>query len=241
VSQTLAIDEALKSKGVQFKAADFNWIGRVTSNVEVQVVSTRTEGRTIAGARTVVVPTASTGPGSPSDTYPKLMNEVAGTQFKIIRGFPGSTDGLLAVERGETDASLTSWNTMKTTRMNWLTEKKAVLLVQYVTQRSPDLMDVPTLVELASNDADRKLLSFAVSSAEIGRSILGPPGIPADRVAILRKAFDAAMKDPELLAEVKKSNLDFEPLDGASLAKIVAEAANADATVVARMQKIMEE
>lgn len=241
VSQTLAIDEALKSKGVQFKAADFNWIGRVTSNVEVQVVSTRTEGRTIAGARTVVVPTASTGPGSPSDTYPKLMNEIAGTQFKIIRGFPGSTDGLLAVERGETDASLTSWNTMKTTRMNWLTEKKAVLLVQYVTQRSPELMDVPTLVELANNDADRKLLSFAVSSAEIGRSILGPPGIPADRVAILRKAFDAAMKDPELLAEVKKSNLDFEPLDGASLAKIVAEAANADATVVARMQKIMEE
>jgi tripartite-type tricarboxylate transporter receptor subunit TctC len=100
---------------------------------------------------------------------------------------------------------------------------------------------VPTLVELAGNDADRKLLSFAVSSAEIGRSILGPPGMSADRVAVLRKAFDAAMKDPDLLAEVQKSNLDFEPLDGASLAKIVAETANADATVVARMQKIMEE
>jgi tripartite-type tricarboxylate transporter receptor subunit TctC len=241
VSQTLAIDEALKSKGVQFKAAEFNWIGRVTSNVEVQVVSTRTEGQTLAGARKVVVPTASTGPGSPSDTYPKLMNEVAGTQFKIIRGFPGSTDGLLAVERGETDSALTSWNTMKTTRMNWLTDKKAVLFVQYVTKRSPDLKDVPTLVELASNDADRKLLSFAVSSAEIGRSILGPPGMQADRVAVLRKAFDAAMKDPEMLAEIQKSNLDFEPLDGASLAKIVAEAANADPSVVARMQKIMEE
>ncbi|MDB5643983.1 MAG: Tripartite-type tricarboxylate transporter, receptor component TctC, partial [Hyphomicrobiales bacterium] len=159
VSQTLAIDEALKSKGVQFKAAEFNWIGRVTSNVEVQVVSTRTEGQTVAGAKKIVVPTASTGPGSPSDTYPKLMNEVAGTQFKIIRGFPGSTDGLLAVERGETESALTSWNTMKTTRMNWLTDKKAVLFVQYVTKRAPDLKDVPTLVELASNDADRKLLS----------------------------------------------------------------------------------
>lgn len=241
VSQTLAIDEALKSKGVQFKAAEFNWIGRVTSNVEVQVVSTRTEGQTVAGAKKVVVPTASTGPGSPSDTYPKLMNEVAGTKFKIIRGFPGSTDGLLAVERGETDSALTSWNTMKSTRMNWLTDKKAVLFVQYVTKRSPDLKDVPTLVELASNDADRKLLSFAVSSAEIGRSILGPPGMPADRVAVLRKAFDATMKDPEMLAEIQKSNLDFEPLDGASLAKIVAEAANADPSVVTRMQKIMEE
>ena len=241
VSQTLAIDEALKAKGVQFKAAEFTWIGRVTSNIEVQVISTRTPAYTLAGAKTVVVPTASTGPGSPSDTYPKLMNEVAGTKFKIIRGFPGSTDGLLAVERGETEAALTSWNTMKSTRMNWLTEKKAALFVQYAAQRSPELKDVPTLVELASNEDDRKLLAFAVSSAEIGRSILAPPGLPADRTAILRKAFDATMKDPEMLAEIQKSNLDFEPLDGASLAKIVAAAANADEKVVARMQKITEE
>jgi tripartite-type tricarboxylate transporter receptor subunit TctC len=209
VSQTLAIDEALQAKGVQFKAAEFTWIGRVTSNIEVQVVSTRTEGYTIAGAKKLTVPTASTGPGSPSDTYPKLMNEVLGTKFKIIRGFPGSTDGLLAVERGETEAALTSWNTMKSTRLHWLTDKKAALFVQYVAHRSPDLKDVPTLVELATNEDDRKLLAFAVSSAEIGRSILAPPGVAADRTAILRKAFDAAMKDPELLAEVQKSNLDF--------------------------------
>lgn len=241
VSQTIAIDDALKSKGVQFKAAEFTWIGRVTSNIEIQVVSTRTKGATLEGAREVVVPTASTGPGSPSDTYPKLMNEVAGTKFKIIRGFPGSTDGLLAVERGETDAALTSWNTMKSTRMNWLTEKKAVVFVQYAAKRSPELKDVPALVELGSNDEDRKLLAFAVSSAEIGRSILAPPGVPADRTAVLRKAFDETMKDPDLLDEVKKANLDFEPLDGASLAKIVAEAANADPKVVARMKKILED
>jgi len=241
VSQTIAIDDALKSIGVQFKAAEFNWIGRMTSNIEIQVVSTRTKGATLEGAREVVVPTASTGPGSPSDTYPKLMNETAGTKFKIIRGFPGSTDGLLAIERGEVDASLTSWNTMKTTRMNWLTEKKAVVFVQYGASRLAELKDTPALPELASNDQDRKLLSFAVSSAEIGRSLIGPPGMPADRVAVLRKAFDAAMKDPELLAEVQKANLDFEPLDGASLAKIVAETANADPSVVSRMQKLMEE
>ena len=213
----------------------------VASNMPGAGSFTRTPAYTLAGAKAAVVPTASTGPGSPSDTYPKLMNEVAGTKFKIIRGFPGSTDGLLAVERGETEAALTSWNTMKSTRMHWLTDKKAALFVQYVTQRSPDLKDVPTLVELATNEDDRKLLAFAVSSAEIGRSILAPPGLPADRTALLRKAFDATMKDPELLAEIQKSNLDFEPLDGASLAKIVAAAANADEKVVARMQKITEE
>jgi hypothetical protein len=101
--------------------------------------------------------------------------------------------------------------------------------------------DVPALVEMATNEADRKLLSFAVSSAELGRAILAPPGIPADRVAVLRKAFDAAMKDPELLAEVAKAKLDFEPMGGTELSKLVAEAANADPSVVDRMQKILAE
>jgi len=241
VSQTMAMDEALKAKGVQYKAAEFNWIGRVTSNIEVHVISTKSKGATFDGAKTAEIPVASTGPGSPSDTYPKIMNDVLGAKFKIIRGFPGSTDGLLAIERGEVDGALTSWNTMKSTRMNWLTEKRAVLLVQYVTARSPELKDVPTLVEMATNDADKKLLTFAVSSADIGRAILAPPGLPADRVAALRTAFDAAMKDPELLAEVNKANLDFEPLGGAELAKIVAEAAATDASVIARMQKILAE
>ncbi len=241
VSQTVAIDEALKSKGVQFKAAEFTWIGRITSNVEVQIVSTRTKGHTLAGAREIEVPVASTGPGSPSDTYPKLMNEVAGTKFKIIRGFPGSTDGLLATERGEVEGALTSWNTMKSTRMNWITDKRAVMFVQYVAKRTPDLPDVPALVEFATNEDDRKLLAFAVSSADIGRFILGPPGISADRTQVLRRAFDATMKDPEFIAEIKKGNFDFEPLDGASLARIVAEAVNVDPKVIERMQKIVGE
>ena len=241
VSQTMAMDEALKAKGVQYKAVEFNWIGRVTSNIEVHVISTKSKGSTLEGMRQAEVPVASTGPGSPSDTYPRIMNEVLGAKFKVIRGFPGSTDGLLAVERGEVDGALTSWNTMKSTRMDWLTDKKAVLLVQYVTERSPELKDVPTLVELAKNDADRKLLTFAVSSAELGRFIIAPPGLPADRVNTLRRAFDAAMKDSELLGEVNKAKLDFEPATGEEIAKIVAQTSNVEASVIERMQKIIGE
>jgi tripartite-type tricarboxylate transporter receptor subunit TctC len=241
VSQTMAMDEALKAKGVQYKAVEFNWIGRVTSNIEVHVISTKSKGSTLEGMRLAEVPVASTGPGSPSDTYPRIMNEVFGAKFKVIRGFPGSTDGLLAVERGEVDGALTSWNTMKSTRMDWLTDKKAVLLVQYVTERSPELKGVPTLVELAKNDADRKLLTFAVSSAELGRFIIAPPGLPGDRVNTVRRAFDAAMKDPELLAEVNKAKLDFEPATGEEIAKIVAQTSNVEASVIERMQKIIGE
>ena len=241
VSQTMAMDEALKAKGVQYKAVEFNWIGRVTSNIEVHVISTKSKGSTLEGMRLAEVPVASTGPGSPSDTYPRIMNEVFGAKFKVIRGFPGSTDGLLAVERGEVDGALTSWNTMKSTRMDWLTDKKAVLLVQYVTERSPELKGVPTLVELAKNDADRKLLTFAVSSAELGRFIIAPPSLPGDRVNTVRRAFDAAMKDPELLAEVNKAKLDFEPATGEEIAKIVAQTSNVEASVIERMQKIIGE
>ncbi len=143
-TQNIAIEEALKNKAVQYKSNEFNWIGRATSNIEIHVLSTKSPGHTIEGAKKHETPVASTGPGSPSDSYPRLLNATLGTKYKVIRGFPGSTDGLLAIERGEVDGALTSWNTMKSTRMNWLTEGRAVLPIQYVLKRSPELKDVPT-------------------------------------------------------------------------------------------------
>lgn len=238
ITQNVAIEEALKNKAAQYKSNEFNWIGRATSNIEVHVLSTKSPGHTIEGAKKHETPVASTGPGSPSDSYPRLLNATIGTRYKVIRGFPGSTDGLLAIERGEVDGALTSWNTMKSTRMNWLTEGRAILPVQYVPKRSPELKDVPTPLELATNDADRKLLAFAISSAEVGRAFLAPPGVPADRVRALRDAFNAAMKDKELLAEVEKAQLDFDPATGEELAKIIADTLAADETVIERMRKI---
>lgn len=239
VSQSMAIEEALGNKAVRYKAAEFNWIGRVTSNIEVHVIWHASKGTTIEGAKSAVIPVASTGPGSPSEAYPKLMNALLGTKFKLVRGYPGSTNGLLAMERGEVDGALTSWNTMKSTRKKLLDDKKMILLVQYVSQRSPELKDVPAVVELASNDEDRKLLAFAASSAEVGRSILAPPGVPADRVAALRAAFDAAMKDPALLAEVNKARLDFVPASGAELQKIIQDTASTPPALIERMKKIL--
>jgi tripartite-type tricarboxylate transporter receptor subunit TctC len=238
ITQNIAIEEALKNKAVQYRSNEFNWIGRATSNIEVHVLSTKSKGHTIEGARLHETPVASTGPGSPSDSYPRLLNATLGTKFKVIRGFQGSTAGLLAVERGEMDGALTSWNTMKGTRMSWLKEGRVVLPVQYVLRRSPELPDVPTPLELAKNEEDRKLLAFAISSAEIGRSFLAPPGVPADRVKALRAAFDAMVKDPEVLAEVKKANLDFDTATGEELAKIVADTLAVDQAIIDRMRKI---
>lgn len=239
VSQSMALEQALKNKAVRYDAGKFNWIGRVTSNNEVHVIWHASKGTTIEGVRNNVIPVASTGPGSPSESYPKLMNALLGTKFKIVRGYPGSTNGLLAMEKGEVDGALTSWNTMKSTRKQLMDDKKMILLVQYVLTRAPELKHIPTVIELAKNDEDRKLLTLAASSAEIGRSIVAPPGIPAERVAVLRKAFDAAMKDPALLAEISKAKLDFEPASGAVLEKIVNDTVSASPALIARMQKIL--
>ncbi len=240
VSQTMAIEEMLKTPGVNYKAAEFNWIGRATSNVEITLVNSNIKGNSIENAKVHETTLASTGAGSPGEGYPKLLNGIIGTKFKLVGPYPGSTDGLLAMERGETDGAFTSWNTLKTTKRDWLEQKKVTMLVQYALERLPDMKDVPTMVELAKTPEDRELFAFYVSGGEVGRAFLAPPGVPADRVALLRKAFDETMKDPELLAEIEKAKLDFVPGTGEQLQKIIAQTAAVRPEVIQRMQSILQ-
>ena len=240
VTQTLAIEEMLKTPGVNYKAADFNWIGRATANVEITVVSSSAKAQSAEDAKTYEPTLAATGAGSPGEGYPKTLNGTIGTKFKLVGPYPGSTDGLLAMERGETDGAFTSWNTLKTTKHDWIEQKKVNIFVQYALQRVPEMGNVPTMVELAKTPEDRELFAFYTSGGEIGRSFIAPPGVPADRIAVLRKAFDETMKDPELLAEVEKAKLDFIPGTGEQLQKLVADTAAVSPSVVERLQKILQ-
>jgi tripartite-type tricarboxylate transporter receptor subunit TctC len=239
-TQTIAIEEALKTQGVQYKSAEFNWLGRATSNVEISVSWHASKAKKVEDALTNEITVATTGAGSPSEGYHKLLNGTIGTKFKLVGPYPGSTDGLLAMERGETDAAFTSWNTLNTAKHAWLAEKKANVLVQYALERMPEMADVPTMVELAKTPEDKQMFSFYVSGGEVGRAFFAPPNVPADRVAILRKAFDDALKDPELLAEVEKAKLDFHPASGERLQKIINDTAAVPPAVVARMQSILQ-
>lgn len=239
VSQTMAIEEILQNPAVKFKSAQFNWIGRATNIVEIGFVNDKSKAVTIADAKVHEIPVAGTGPGSPSEGYPRLLNALAGTRFKIIGGFRGSTEGMLAVERGEVDGALTSWQTMKVTRKAEYDQGKLRVLVQYALQREPDL-PVPAVVELASNDADRALLAFYASGGDVGRSFLAPPGVPADRVAALRRAFDAMMKDKEFIADVEKAKAEFNPMTGENLQKLIADTSNVPPAVVERMRQLLD-
>ena len=239
VTQSLAIEEMLKTPGVNFKSAEFNWIGRATSNVEITVVSSNAKAKTVDDAKSIETTLAATGAGSPGEGYPKMLNGTIGTKFKLVGPYPGSTDGLLAMERGETDGAFTSWNTLKTARANWIAEKKVNIFVQYSLQRVPEMGNVPTMVELAKTPGDRELFAFYTSAGDVGRAFVAPPGVPADRIAALRAAFDATVKDPELLEEVKKAQLDFFPATGDELQKIIAQTAAVKPEVISRMQQIL--
>jgi tripartite-type tricarboxylate transporter receptor subunit TctC len=239
VSQTMAIEQALGTPGVQYKAAQFNWIGRAASVNEVSFTFATSKTKTIQDATTRETAMASTGAGSPSESYLKLLNAVAGTKFKLVGPYPASNDAMLAMERGEVDGALTSYNTLQVSRQDWLRDGKLNILVQY-GEHSPDLPNVPLAVELAKNDGDRALLSFYVSSEQMGRSFLAPPELPPQRVAMLRTAYDATMQDADFLADIKKSHVEFAPMSGDKVQRFVTETTNVSPAIVARIRKILD-
>jgi hypothetical protein len=142
------------------------------------------------------------------------------------------------MERGEVDGAFTSYNTLKVAHQDWLRDKKINILVQY-GEHSAELPDVPFAVELAKTDEDRALMTFYVSSEQIGRSFLAPPEVLPERVAILRKAYDETMQDPQFLSEVAKSHSEFSPLSGEKLQKLVAAASEVSPAIVADIRQIL--
>ena len=239
VTQTVALEDALHSPGVRYKAAEFTAIGRATAILEVAVAGPSSKVKSIDDAKRLEMPVAGTGAGSPSEGYPRLLNELASTRFKVISGYTSSPQGLLAVERGEVDGSFTSWNTLKRTKQDWLRDRFISVLYQCALERHPDLPDTPTDVELGMTPEAKQILAFYTSSAAIGRSILAPPGIPAERVKVLRAAFDATVKDPEFLAEIEKAQQEFQPASGEALQKLIESTASVPAAIVGRTEAIL--
>jgi tripartite-type tricarboxylate transporter receptor subunit TctC len=174
---------------------------------------------------------AGTGPGSIAETIPKLLNAFLGTKFKLISGYPASSEAMLAMERGEVDGSSSSWAAVKVAKQDWLREKKIKIILQTTPERIPELPDTPSLGEIGTTPADRQVFALYASGSAIGRSLIGPPGIAAARVQALREGFDAMVKDPDFIADIRKINVELEPLPGAAVAQLVEQTLNLPAAV----------
>jgi tripartite-type tricarboxylate transporter receptor subunit TctC len=182
--------------------------------------------KTVADAQKIESTLSGTGAGSTVSIFPTVMNNVLGTKFKLIMGYRGSNEAQLAVERGEVEGHTTSWTALKVAHPDWIRDKNVTVFVQFALNRHPELPDVPTAVDLARNDEERAILRAIMNATEVGTAFFTTPGAPADRVSALRRAFDAAMKDSDLLSEAEKMRVGVSPLPGEELQKLVAEVSN---------------
>jgi tripartite-type tricarboxylate transporter receptor subunit TctC len=225
IGRGTGFDPLLGQQAAQFDATKFTWIG--SGNHEVSVCVSF-EGRagvtTFDDLRTKEMTVGGTGASADTDQFPKVVNGVLGTKMKVVSGYPGGNDVVLAMERGELQGRCGwSWSSVKATHGSWIAEKKLNILVQLSLQKHPDLPDVPLIVDLAKTDEDRQILKLIFARQVMGRPFLAPPGIPAERADALRKAFTDTMADPAFMADAEKSQLEVNPVGGDDLQKLVAE------------------
>lgn len=220
IEQSLPLQQALGEK-FQFDCTQFAWIGNQIAGTNVLATWHASGVATIEDAKRREVTIGATGSGS--SQQPKLMNQLIGTKFKIVLGYQGGSQINLAMERGEVDGRTNTLASFKSVNPDWMRDKKINILTQIALTKSPELPDVPLLLDLASNDDDRVLLKLISTSATIGRSIVSTPGVPAERVEALRRAFDATMKDPRFLEEAARAKIDYNPMTGEALERIVAD------------------
>jgi len=228
VPQNVATAQLLGAPGTKYDVAKFNWLGRINSNIEVQQLWHSSQAKTIADVKRIQVVAAGTGPDSSSVVFPRILDEMLGMKFKVVPGYEGVSMVTLAMERGEVESIARPWALSKTVHPEWLKDKTIINLVQYTAQRNAELAEVPAVVELAETPEQKAILSLYTSGSDIGRSILAPPGLPDAIVADARRAFDDTMHDPQLLADIKRNGLDFDPLAGARLQALVVEITRID-------------
>src|SRR4051794_29827242 len=218
---TLPMNQLSGMGGVRYDIAKFQWIGSVMPIAHSAFVTWHTSGiRSIDDARRKEISAGASPKGSYVYTMAALLNEFIGTKFKIVAGYQGIATVYLAMERGEVDGLGVTWGEFSSEKANFVREKKINVIVQSAPKAS-DLPEVPTLDELARNDADRGTINFLLSGNKLGRPLATPPGVPPERLAALRIAFEETMKDPRFLKDVENSHTEFGPMPGEALQSAV--------------------
>jgi tripartite-type tricarboxylate transporter receptor subunit TctC len=197
----------LLQSGTQFDPVRLNWIGSTNREAYVAFVWHTVPVESIGELTSKEVVVGATTPGTTMVDFPLLVNDVLGFKFKIVRGYQGTPQINLAIERGEVQGmGGLGWASVKAQTPHWISGKKIRVLAQYGLTRHAELVDVPTMLEFARSDADRQAMTMLFARTEYGRPYFLPPDVPPDRVAALRRAFDATMRDPGFIAEAAKLN-----------------------------------
>ena len=235
VNATVATDQAKGAEGIQYDARKFSWIGAPAVSNKMLSVWSKTGVKTVADAAKAELVIGAAGATSISVIFPQVANNLFGTKFRIVAGYPGANDILLAMERGEVDGigSNSSWSA---TRPDWVRDRKINVVFQVGAKRAAEEPDAPLLTELAKTSEQRQILDVISGDIAMGYPILTTPGVPEDRVAALRAAFNATMRDQAFLADALNSKLEIDPADGLELQKSVDGIVNVSHEIVEKVK-----
>jgi tripartite-type tricarboxylate transporter receptor subunit TctC len=230
-----------RTDAIQFDAAKMPWLASTSASNSTVYVWKTTGVNTMEDAKNKTVVMGGTGAGSYTTLYPLILNHMLGTKFKIVSGYNSTAEVGLAMERGEVQGRAgNNFNSLKSENPELLKEGKIAILAQVGLERDPEFTSVPLLVDFAKTEEERQILRLFSADVVIGRPFLTAPGVPAERVELLRKAFADMTKDPDYLKESAQANLDVQLVEGAKIQKIVEELVATPPDVVAKAKLAME-
>jgi tripartite-type tricarboxylate transporter receptor subunit TctC len=234
-----AMDPLFGERAARFDPRKLGWLGSMGKLDNICITWKGSPITRIAQAKTREITVSASGATGNSAIIPKMVNQFLGTKFKVIGGYEAGSGVTLALERGEVDGVCgLSYSTLKATHDDWFRDHKINIILQIGLHKIRDLPNVPNLIDLVPNARAKQVLQLILIRQEMGRPFALPPGVPAERVAILRKAFAQTLKDPAFLAEAAKEQLEIDPLSGAEIDALLKTAYSAPKDVVAEAAKL---
>jgi tripartite-type tricarboxylate transporter receptor subunit TctC len=239
--RTAPIEPLLGNANARFDGRKFSWIG--TANVEYTtcIAWHSAPVKTLEDAMKTELIVGGSGADATEVVFPKAANKLVGTKFKVVLGYPGSTELLIAMERGETQGFCgIGWTFLKLRKGDWLRDKKVNILYQMSIEKHPEIPQVPAIIDYARTPEVRKVFEFLFAPQEFGRPFFAPPGVPAERLAALRRAFELTLKDPQFLVDADKMGVEVQHVGGAEIEKLLEKVYASPREVIDRAKAVAE-
>jgi len=240
VARAAVLGPLVGAPGARFEPQRMSWIGTPTIDTNLCIANSSAAVKTAKDLFERMLITGDTGPGSGTYLYPRALKELLGLKFQPVSGFPSTADIFLAMERREVDGVCEALDSINSRRPEWLTTKKVAAVLQGGVEPDPELKDVPFMLDLARNETERQQIAFLYAGEGIGRPYVAPPDLPAGRVALLRSAFDATMRDPDFIQDAAAQKFVPKPRDGAYLEALIKRIYATPAQVVERVGALIK-
>ncbi len=230
----------LQPETARYDAAKVNWVGSTNRDTVIAFTWHTSKVQSVADLKVHEVTAGATSAGTAQYDFPVIAQSILGLKFKVVAGYKGTTDILIALERGEIEAvGALALQSLRALNPHWISERMVRIILQYGLEKHPELPEVPTLISLAQSPADMQALRLLLSRVEYGRPFFLPPDVPPARVEALRRSFDATMRDKAYLAEAAKAGLDVSPMSGEDMGQLIATLVATPPEIAARVRNAL--